>query len=126
MTGQQKRGFIFLGLYALIVLFLSVMPTDFAEDKKIFLFHGFDKLVHVGMYGLFSFLVINQYLVYRKIKWGAVALWMLAVLGYSLLMELIQLLFTDYRSGELLDVLANISGIIAGGVFRIYLKKIKS
>lgn len=88
-------------------------------------FHGsggpgiphFDKFVH---FCLFSGLVsITLFDTRRKPEWRN---WIIfSILGYGISIEVFQGLFLPYRTGNLLDVIADTAGVIAGVLsYRIY------
>jgi len=87
--------------------------------------HFFDKFVHFGGYFVLSlswFLTFNGKLKLLK-QFVAIALF---VFLYGIIIEACQLLFTNERQGDVLDVLANLGGIsIALLIFILFLKKNK-
>lgn len=126
MSNRIKVGTISTVLFALLILFLSIMPSDFGGSASPIFFRGIDKIVHGLMYAIFTVLLLNEYP--RKFPAPPISyvLILLGIWGYSLIMELIQLYFVEYRSAEWFDALANLVGIITGAGIILSIKKFKS
>ncbi len=99
-------------IIAIIILVLSLSDSDKFESISISLFPHADKIVHLLMYGtlMFSLLIGNR-------KWLSLNVVKYAILSsvafsYGIIIELLQKYLTNDRSGELLDVLFNLAGII--------------
>jgi len=89
---------------------LSVMPAS--DFPKINIFPYFDKLVHICMYAVLSFMLLwvwNE----KKRKNNNITI-ICIVFGWGLLMEIIQEASHLGRSFDLLDVIANVFGFIPG------------
>lgn len=103
------------------MLGLSVTP-DFGLQLGASGNLPFDKLAHVGMYGLQAYLLMNSF---YRMGWQhpspAAAIGVL----FGLLMEAVQGLFLPYRSAEWLDLLANVAGTGAGIVLYIFVYSLK-
>ena len=126
MNKKNKRGFLLTILSAIIIMILSLAPTDISGGPPSFYFQGMDKVIHAIMYGLFTILALYEYLKHNRLNFLPVFLIMLTVLFYSILMEIMQYYLVEYRSGEVNDVLANLTGIIIGASLIFWLKKIRS
>jgi len=140
MLRKLIRNYISGILFGIIILVLSVVPISVGETTSRFIFPGFDKLVHAGMYFIFSALLTNDYLRANRgnpelitrqgndklisnesiesngsngFKKKKLFLLLSSAFAYSVLIELIQHL-APYRSGEVLDALANFGGILIG------------
>jgi len=117
-------------VFGVFVLIVSLLPMRGVSTPSFLAFPGVDKLVHSAIYFIFSGLLTWDYLrINSTIKIKHLLL-MACLLAYSMTIEIIQHFITPYRSGEKLDVLANIVGILAGAfsvyIFRKYIcKKIK-
>ena len=70
--------------------------------------HVSDKLLHFSGYVIF---IISAMIAYRKRH----RLMFILLFGYSVMIELIQY-FLPYRSFELMDIVANVSGLIVGSL----------
>ncbi|MFC2129244.1 VanZ family protein [Bacteroidota bacterium] len=113
-------------IFGLIILAISVAPVSGEGRPLIFSFPGSDKVVHSIIYCVFTILLTRDYLRYNPLKWIRLLFFLLAILGYSIIIEVIQLSLTSYRSGELLDVVANLAGISIGAGAVLLYRKIKS
>jgi len=101
-----------------IILFLVITYLSLMTPPKIGiqLFRNWDKVVHFCMYGGLSGVFWIEFLMKHRNK---KANYMYAVIGaivYPILLggllELCQMYFTKYRSGDWMDFLANTSGVI--------------
>jgi len=106
-------------------MYLSLTNSQ-TFDKVSFLDTPYtDKFVHFAMYfGFMSVLIFEN----RKTFKSRAQLFLVAFipLGFGILMEIVQALFTVTRSGSFYDVLANLSGIIISLLIWLYIKpKIK-
>lgn len=107
----KKSYWLFLAItYSLLVLLVSLVKIKKEVDIKV---PQFDKLVHFGIY--FVFTIIWFACFYNYSKSGVVknlikaAIW---GLGFGVVVEILQSLNPNARSGDVLDVLANSIGII--------------
>lgn len=96
--------------YIIVVLILSVIPSP--EGLRI----GGDKLKHVMAFVVFTFLI---FISYKDMKFVYIFLW---GLGFGILIEFIQY-FVPWRSTEMLDVLADVGGIMIGLIVVTLIKK---
>lgn len=126
MDKHVRRGLILTILYAILLLILSILPADMTSVPGGYYFEGMDKVVHALMYGIFSLLVTNLYLAIYKIKFWPLLLLVFTTWMYSILMEILQVYLVETRSGELLDAIANLIGIVLGTLLYLGYKKIRS
>ena len=126
MQRIKNFSYIITVLFAILILILSIIPTDVNGEIPSFYFPGMDKLVHGLMYASFTVLVLNEYLKSGKFRIIAVLLLMGGVWLYSVLMEIVQLYFVSYRSGDWKDALANLVGILLGAVLIFSIRRIRS
>jgi VanZ family protein len=70
------------------------------------LFPGADKLVHLALFALLA--------ATTRWRFGGAAGLLAAVAGYAVVSELVQALVLAERSGDVLDVLADLVGALAG------------
>ena len=125
MIRIQKINYLWGILCGIVILVLSLFPSDFHETQSLLHIPEIDKIVHSIMYMAFSFLLL---LGHRKKNNGRLPhalLIMSLMLVYSIMIELIQEYFIPFRGGEYLDVLANLCGIVAGWLL-LKLKKVRS
>ena len=117
-------GFI---CWMFIITVLSLYSFEDFETQKISIPH-LDKAVHFVFYfiaGILGSLLIKERTGGQLNVYTSVIISMLFVIGYGIVIEVIQNVFTDYRSGDLYDVLANSLGAFFGGgiVFILFLGK---
>lgn len=126
MDKHARRGLVLTILFAILLLILSILPGDMTSAPGGFYFEGMDKVMHAIMYGVFSLLVTNVYLAFYRLKFWPLVFIVLITWFYSILMEILQLYLVETRSGELLDAVANLAGIIMGTLIFLGYKKIRS
>ncbi len=108
-------------VWAAIILFLSVFNISTPNSVKDYIIPHFDKIVHLSLYAIFSFLLLLE-----NKKSNPIYIRLLFAIFYGILMELFQHLFTKYRSMEFLDLLANTGGVFLGYfIFNQLKKKLK-
>lgn len=115
-------------IWALIILILTGFPGDyFPEVVDFWEWLGSDKLVHLAIFGILSFLIFfnlrAEYLVSKKRS-----LFVLAILGftlaYALLTEVLQATVFVGRDGNVFDFCANSIGTLLGWlVFSLVIRK---
>jgi len=108
-------------LVALILLFLSLTNSENFQKFEVKGFQNIDKMVHFGMYFVLMSVVIFEH---RKNIKKPVNLFFLALipLSYGILMEILQLVLTSTRSGDIYDALADAAGIIASVLLWLMIK----
>ncbi len=112
-------------LWALIIAVLTLTPAPDLPETPFWDIPHFDKLVHFGLFALLAFFGVMGFYKHRQpaIAFKKQALWtsILAIV-YGCLIEFIQG-FVPGRSGEVLDILANAAGAIAGPIAFLVIKK---
>ena len=99
-------------LWAVIVAVLLLLPGDDLPKKE--LFKGFDKVVHVLLFGILSFLFVSIWEQRSSnIDWRIILISFLVSFVYSTLLEYLQN-FIPGRQYDLIDLLANSTGIVLG------------
>lgn len=110
--------------YSVIITIALLSPTNDIQKVSI---ENADKVVHFGIHFLMVLLWLC-YFYFRNFKQISISLivkTLITIFIYGIIIELLQIYFDSGRSGELLDVLANSLGLIAGLItFRIFQKKI--
>lgn len=96
-------------IWATIILIASLSRISTPDILKDNLIPQSDKLVHIAIYTIFSFLLLLE----NPENKGKYLRLLLAFI-YGVLMEILQYLLTDYRSMELNDVIANMVGVFFG------------
>jgi VanZ family protein len=125
MDRHARRAVVLTILFAILLLILSIIPGDMTSTPGGFYFEGMDKVMHALMYGVFALLVTNVYLAFFKLKFWPVLLLVFITWCYSIMMEILQLYLVSTRSGELLDAIANLIGIVLGTLLFIGYRKIR-
>ncbi|UCC94907.1 MAG: VanZ family protein [Candidatus Omnitrophota bacterium] len=102
-----------VSFYSFIILLLSVLPLRVKPPLDI---SFFDQIVHFFTYALLSFIVLNTFLLKKKINPRMIS-FSYAVL-WGLLIEIIQF-FLPYRDFQGTDLFANLLGSGTGCFIRI-------
>ncbi len=106
-------------IWFIVVVILTTMPGKDIPQSELF-FKNFDKLVHIGIFGLLALLfcwpfykttVPNK----KKILYFIVIALFTSAVGYSI--ELIQKYWTDGRGYDLMDWLADSAGALGAFIF---------
>ena len=104
-------------VYSLLVTVLFLYP--FKEIASVNFILPVDKLIHVLIYFLLSFLWISYYnnIAKYQIKKKSIIIIILLCFFYGIVIELIQEIFIPFRGLDLFDVFANMIGTILGTLF---------
>ncbi|MFM7823653.1 MAG: VanZ family protein, partial [Bacteroidota bacterium] len=89
-----------------------------------------DKLIHVFLYGVLSFLLVGSSLkqhMYRRVRYNALTFSLFATSVYGVLIELYQEFVLTDRFGDWADALANFVGALLGlilfkSIFKDYIR----
>lgn len=112
------KHYLWAVIWGFFVLFLIVTPIDMDGDKlSRFNFPGIDKLVHTGVFFVFTVLMLFASLKNSKsLKLMSVTVVLILFIASSFAIgtELIQDKLTSYRSFELWDIFADHVGIAMG------------
>lgn len=115
MRKQTLYGFAFFSwLVTITVLSLVSFEDDSALDLDI---PNFDKVVHFTFYfvaGILGVLFCNATIKGFMKKIPSLVKFLLGLIGYGIIIEVLQESLTTYRSAELLDVIANSTGALLG------------
>lgn len=120
MLVQSLVRYKFSILVALLIVLVSLVPGTSMPDSSLFNIPALDKLVHFGMYTVLGFMVIlesrDHITGFRKHVLLISGLFLLGTL-----IEVLQATVVATRSAEWLDLLANLTGLIAGALaFRLF------
>lgn len=100
------------GLHLALIAILSLLPAWFFPPSVTSV-AGMDKVVHVVLYGVLGGLLYWTATASREN--GGHVKWWLGAMGYGLLMEVLQLIFSGASRGfSWGDVLANVVGVAVG------------
>ena len=100
--------------WALLILLLSGLPSSNLPDSSV---EGLDKIVHFSIYLLFAHLLIvafKKQIIYTKLRLNAFKIAVAIAVLYGVFIEVLQGTVFVSRSIELLDMLANSVGALAG------------
>ena len=114
-------------LVFLLILFASTIPANEVQKVTWFTFPNFDKLVHMGMYFCFSFVLIFDILK-TKSDFSSAKIYLLSALTaliYGGLLEIVQGTLTKTRSADIFDFLFNAVGILLAVTLWMVLRKPK-
>jgi VanZ family protein len=118
------RKNIISSLIAIIILVLSLTGQSTFNKLNIPPIPYLDKLVHASMYfALMSALIFEN----RKILKGPKNYFILATIPliFGAAIEMMQTLFTSDRTGDILDILFNLTGIILSVGLWLLIKRLK-
>lgn len=115
-TSIRKRRLIPAIIWALIIWTLSSIPSNDLPSVKIL---GFDKVAHIGIFGILS-LLVNRCIPAKTILTTILVIYAILFLNASL-DELHQNLIPG-RSVSLWDLLANYTGLSIGLVALLFRK----
>lgn len=112
---------IFSIFIALIILYLSLAGSDTFDGAPFLNIPHFDKIAHLGMYFGFKTVIMLE----NKNKLiNILSVFYVALIPffYGILMELLQLFFTNTRSGSVFDAVFNTIGILFAIILWIMIK----
>lgn len=116
ILGYLKRYPLSLLTFAAIVYLSLFRPSD--DMQLPMLFEHMDKVVHFVMYAVLSFIIWYEFFRShgnRKSIKMFLAIFLIPAL-FSGFMEYMQSKATDYRSGDIMDLLFNVLGIIFSNI----------
>lgn len=117
MTGRKHQS-IAVGIFCIYlasVLFLCFGRFQGNDDiPKLILGIPTDKIVHFLLFLPFPVLMTAAFTGSKP--WKTLCFAIMAAIASALAIELLQGIVTDYRSTEILDLAANLCGIIAGSL----------
>ncbi|MCB8965208.1 MAG: VanZ family protein [Bacteroidales bacterium] len=100
-------------MWALIVMILCGAPSSSFPTVGFFNIPHLDKVVHLGLYVVFTLLILSETNTKRKIGGldrKAIIISLSIAITYGLLIELMQLLLFESRGAEFWDFVANTVG----------------
>lgn len=104
---------------SLLIFVLSMMKMEGIPKLS---YNHIDKIEHIIAYAFMSFFwMLSRQL--EKIKFNLFYL-ILFLVGYGVLIEVLQMCLTVSRTGDLLDVLANSTGVFLGYIILILLRRL--
>jgi glycopeptide antibiotics resistance protein len=92
-----------------------------AENKEYwFMFQGIDKLIHLSIFAFLGFCFKTAF------PKSSLSYYILIILSYGILTEILQEMMHWGRSMEALDVLADLLGLLLGYIIYRYISKLFS
>lgn len=98
-------------IWSIIMLILLVAPSSAAPS--VALFPGFDKLVHCGIFFVFTTFLLKGSIVHakpRESKWKTIIISLIISVVFAFGTEALQLYLTSSRNGDWWDVFADLVG----------------
>ena len=111
-------------LWSVIIAIGLFTPGDKLPERKLFQLEHLDKILHLLIFGFLQFLILfdmysGRIIITKKRMIQSIFI----CTGYGVLTEIIQYLLISKRNGSILDLIADITGIILAVVFFFLLKK---
>lgn len=119
---KSIKAFIPALLWALVILFLSTLPSVNLPET-IWDLLAPDKLAHAAVYAILTLCIFYGLYQLNALNKGSVFIAILISSIYGVLMEVIQYSFFPNRYFELLDIIANIIGSIGSLLILKYFLK---
>lgn len=121
---KQKLSKILFGVYTLIVLLLSLLPSFiFMHMPYMPSFSFADKLAHFLMYCFYT-LITGYMLGINKSKYGILSFPILYTVMFGVAMEFFQMLLRGAgRSSSFSDIIANVLGTLTGAALLIIIDR---
>jgi VanZ family protein len=111
---------------AFIILYLSLANSNTIDEVTFFTFPYIDKVVHFGMYLTLMLSLLFEHRYTNSQLKGQLLMSILPAI-YGILLEIIQKYFTETRSGDIVDALFNVIGVlVALALWRFLLKNRRS
>jgi VanZ family protein len=112
-------------VWLLITTILLTLPGSTLPSEKWLSDIEFDKIVHIGLFGVMVVLWCRAFSDIKEKKIGLFILIAICSFLFGILMEFVQKYFIPGRSYDIMDILADGAGSIAGLVtsFKLYIKK---
>ncbi len=126
---EQRSGFVrynaYTFIWALLIAVLVLLPGQNLPKLEDSLF-SIDKLVHAFLFMVLAFLMVVGFIkqsAYSSLRSKALLYAFILSISYAISVEVLQL-FSPERMFEIPDMLANVSGVVAGFLFFFALYKL--
>jgi VanZ family protein len=112
-------------LWLIFTVILLVMPGPDIPEEPFFEIIYFDKWVHIGMFGILTFLWCLPFL--KSKNRSKKLFWVIAVcsISYGVLMEFVQKYLAFERDFDLLDIIADSVGSLLALIWLFYFLRLK-
>jgi VanZ family protein len=108
-------------LVSLLLLYLSLAKSGQFDKIQLANIPYLDKIVHFAMYFILMSVIVLEHRKSLKNSWNLLLL-ALIPLAYGILMEILQLILTSTRSGDIYDALADAAGVFAAAILWLIFK----
>lgn len=116
-------------IWSLIITLICLVPGGNSSGISFFASLGIDKIIHAGIHFVLIYFVSTGLLKQSAIDLSVNSAFVIAFF-YSVLlgvgMEILQMFFVPGRSGDIYDVIANVTGAIVGVILFLKPKKVKN
>jgi len=112
-------------LVAGFIVLLSLIPNDRMPESSLFDIGYLDKIVHFGMYSFLGFVTLLENRCHDQCRRQHLIL-LLSVFSLSAVIEILQATVVSSRSAEWKDLLANLSGLLAGYAAYRIIRQVRS
>lgn len=121
---MKQPPWIYSILTAALIIYLTLTPHPL-PDNDIPVFVGDDLVVHAIMFGsLYIAIVFDYYRNYQRLPHRIEWLMGAAAVVAGALVEVLQALFIDARSGDVYDFIADIAGVVIAALLVPVAKKV--
>ena len=104
-------------LWTITIIVLSLLPKSTLQNEHMKLFKGADKIVHFTMYFILMFL---WYWRSRKpARWSYLSIGIIFSVALGITLEFLQKYYIPGRTFDILDIVANVSGVLVVIIFII-------
>lgn len=120
---RYLKSFYLSGTMALIIIFLSLIPINTTNDTGLFDIPHLDKIAHFIFYFILSFFLFFEITKHNSGKIPFILIPIIICFVYGGIIEIIQTT-QEARSGEILDLIADLAGSIAAIPVYLFLNRI--
>ena len=111
-------------LWAIIILVLLLLPGDKISQHKLFQIKHLDKVVHLFLFGVLQFLVLVEGGIYPRASRAGMLVLLYCIL-FAIASELLQFIPFTGRDPTVYDFLADLAGLLCGGLILRIAYKLK-
>ncbi len=108
----MKRKYVYLSVWVLVIIVLSLMPKSSLGMEKVKLFENSDKIVHFMMYAILTILAIMAFKKRDVCTKRCLTIISIFSIFLGVMMEFLQEYLDIGRSFDTFDILANTTGVI--------------
>lgn len=115
-------------LWAAVILFLTLLPSESLPKTPDWKLLSFDTLAHAGVFGLLAFLMVRSlYFHYGRAQFlkFAIGLSVVICIFFGVIIELLQTVMKRGRHGEVGDVISDVIGTVLGVILFSFLLRRK-